>query len=68
MIRNVFHKLNLVSTFVTGILILIVSNAVLKCDAIDGGILSKAANKILTFDQKFAAIVPTALKDGKQDL
>ena len=56
------------STFVTGILILVVANVVLKCDSIDGSILSKAANKILTFDQKFAALVPTALKDGKQDL
>ena len=68
MIRNVVCKLNLVSTFVTGVLILIVSNVVLKCDSIDGSILNKAANKILTFEQKFAALVPTALKDGKQDL
>ena len=55
------------STFVTGILILVVSNEVLKCDSIDGSILNKAA-KMMTFDQNFAAFVPTELKNGKQNL
>ena len=65
MLRNINWPFNPVLFFVKSIFILEILNAVMKCNSVDGSLLNKAGNHILSINQNLMPYLPTAVKDGK---